>query len=220
MEIDFFFRTLAADKKSRAAAVILSGTGSDGSVGIKEIKDNEGLVLVQSEESAKHDGMPGSARSTGLVDMILDPEQMPRKLISYFKQPAQAGSKEANDGQQGDWLQKIFALLRVQAGHDFSFYKTNTIQRRISRGKLLNQIQDYETYLAFLRQDPQELNNLVQDLLIGVTNFFREPESYEVLKNEVLPKALAELTEDSYFRSHPQGGPGCYSLFSAGCAQV
>jgi two-component system CheB/CheR fusion protein len=208
LPIDFFFRTLAADRKSRAAAVILSGTGSDGSVGLKEIKDNEGLVLAQSEESAKHDGMPGSARSTGLVDMTLDPEQMPRKLISYFNQPAQARSKEPDDAPQRDWLQKIFALLRVQVGQDFSFYKTNTIQRRISRRMLLNHIEDYETYLAFLRQDPQELNTLFQELLIGVTNFFRDPESYEVLKNEVLPKVLAELQDDACFRVWV---PGCSS---------
>ncbi|MFO7801053.1 MAG: CheR family methyltransferase [Desulfovermiculus sp.] len=215
LPIDFFFRTLAADRKSRAAAVILSGTGSDGSVGLKEIKDHEGLVLAQSEESAKHDGMPGSARSTGLVDMTLDPEQMPRKLVSYFKQPVQAGAKKADDGPQGDWLQKIFALLRVQAGHDFSFYKTNTIQRRISRRMLLNQIEEYETYLAFLRQDPHELNALFQELLIGVTNFFRDPKSFESLKNEVLPKALAELQDDACFKVWVPGcstGEEAYSL--------
>ncbi|MFO7803106.1 MAG: CheR family methyltransferase [Desulfovermiculus sp.] len=208
LPIDFFFRTLAADRQSRAAAVILSGTGSDGSVGLKEVKDHEGLVLAQSEESAKHDGMPRSARATGLVDMILGPEQMAEKLISYFKQPSQASSKDAEDGPQGDWLQKIFALLRVQAGQDFSFYKANTIQRRISRRMLLNQIEEYETYLAFLRQDPGELNTLFQELLIGVTNFFRDPESFEVLKNEVLPKALAELQDDACFRVWV---PGCSS---------
>ncbi len=208
LPIDFFFRTLAADRKSRAAAVILSGTGSDGSVGLKEIKDHEGLVLAQSEESAKHDGMPGSARATGLVDITLEPEQMSRKLISYFNQPARARPKEADVAQKQDWLQKIFALLRVQKGQDFSFYKVNTIQRRISRRMLLNQIEEYETYLAFLRQDPRELNNLFQELLIGVTNFFRDPESFEVLKNEVLPEALAELKKDSYFRVWV---PGCSS---------
>jgi two-component system CheB/CheR fusion protein len=208
LPIDFFFRTLAADRKSRAAAVILSGTGSDGSVGLKDIKDNDGLLLAQSEGSAKHDGMPGSARATGLVDMVLDPEQMPRKLISYFNHPAQAGPRKADAAPQRDWLQKIFALLRVQAGHDFSFYKANTIQRRISRRMVLNQIEDYETYLAFLRQDSRELNNLFQELLIGVTNFFRDPESYAVLKNEILPKALAELPENSNFRVWV---PGCSS---------
>ncbi len=208
LPIDFFFRTLAADRKSRAAAVILSGTGSDGSVGLKEIKNNEGLVLAQSEESAKYDGMPGSARATGLVDMILDPEHMPQKLISYFNQPAQASSKETDVTTDRDWLQKIFALLRVQMGHDFTFYKANTVQRRISRRMLLNQIEDYEIYLTFLRQDHRELNTLFQELLIGVTNFFRDPESFDSLKNEVLPKALAELHNDSCFRVWV---PGCSS---------
>ena len=138
LPIDFFFRTLAADKKARAAAVILSGTGTDGSVGLQEIKNFEGLVLVQEPKSAKYDGMPRSALATGLVDMARKPEAIVHTLTDYFNQPAQARIKESEFLENKDWLHKIFALLRVQSGKDFSFYKKNTILRRISRRMVLN----------------------------------------------------------------------------------
>lgn len=146
LPIDFFFRSLAADKASKAAAVILSGTGTDGTVGLKEIKNFEGLVLAQDPETAKYDGMPRSAMSTGLVDMVLAPEEMIQKLTDYFKQSVQVRVKEPEALENRDWLNKIFALLRIQAGQDFSFYKRNTILRRIGRRMVLNQIEDYETY--------------------------------------------------------------------------
>ncbi len=208
LPIDFFFRTLARDRKSKAAAVILSGTGSDGTVGLKEIKNYEGIVLAQSEESAKYSGMPGSATATGLVDLVLDPEEMPHKLIAYFNQPLQARVREPETSDNQEWLRKIFSLLRLQTGLDFSFYKTNTIQRRISRRMLLNQIEDYETYLSFLRQNSQEVNALFQELLIGVTNFFRDPESFEILKKRVLPEIFSKLEDDTNFRVWV---PGCSS---------
>ena len=208
LPIDFFFRTLAADRKARAAAVILSGTGSDGTVGLKEIKNYEGLVLVQSEESAKYNGMPRSAIATGLVDMILDPQDMPDKLIAYFGLSGQAKIREPEISENQEWLSKIFSLLRVQTGQDFSFYKTNTIQRRISRRMVLNQIEDHEAYLSFLRQNSRELKALFQELLIGVTNFFRDPESFEVLKKKVLPDVFSRLKDDTNFRVWV---PGCSS---------
>jgi len=215
LPIDFFFRTLAADRKSRAAAVVLSGTGSDGTVGLKEIKNYEGLVLAQSEKTAKYDGMPRSAMATGLVDMTLAPGEMAEKLITYFDQPVQARGKEPEVAESKDWLHKIFALLRVQAGQDFSFYKTNTILRRISRRMILNQIADYETYLSFLRKDSKEVNALFQELLIGVTNFFRDPESFQILKKKVLPDVFVHLKDDTTFRVWVPGcstGEEVYSL--------
>ena len=208
LPIDFFFRTLAADKKARAAAVILSGTGTDGTVGLKEIKNHEGLVLAQDPETAKYDGMPRSAIATGLVDMTLGPEEIVHKLADYFKQPVQARAQEPEVSENKDLLHKIFALLQVQTGQDFSFYKKNTILRRISRRMVLNQIESYQTYLSFLRQDPKEVNVLFQELLIGVTNFFRTPESYEILKEEVLPKIFSSLQDDTAFRIWV---PGCSS---------
>jgi len=208
LPIDFFFRTLATDRASRAAAVILSGTGSDGTVGLKEIKNFEGLVMAQDEKTAKYDGMPKSAISTGLVDMTLPPEEMVQKLNDYFMQSVQDKVKEPEIEENKDWLHKIFALLRVQAGQDFSFYKQNTILRRIGRRMVLTRIEDYETYLSFLRKDPKEVNALFQELLIGVTNFFRDPESFEVLKKEVLPESFANSKDDTTFRVWV---PGCSS---------
>jgi two-component system CheB/CheR fusion protein len=127
LPIDYFFRTLAVDEQSRAAAVILSGTGSDGTVGLKEVKNYEGLVLVQSTETARYDGMPGSALATGLVDMALAPEDMPRTLGDYFDQRDHGPARQQAAEEDKVLLHKIFALLRVQIGQDFSFYKPNTI---------------------------------------------------------------------------------------------
>jgi two-component system CheB/CheR fusion protein len=208
MPIDYFFRTLASDKKSNAAAIILSGTGSDGTVGLREIKDNEGLVLVQSKDTAKYDGMPASAIHTGLVDMVLAPQDMPQKLGEYFDHRHRVADKKQEVSQDQEWLNKIFALLRVQAGQDFSFYKTNTIHRRIQRRMVLNQIESKDTYLSFLRENPNEVNALFRELLIGVTNFFREPESFEVMKNKILPKVFKGLRDDALFRVWV---PGCSS---------
>ncbi len=208
MPIDYFFRSLAADKKSRTAAVILSGTGSDGSVGLKDIKSNDGLVLAQSGDTAKYDGMPWSAQKTGLVDIVMAPQDMPEKLERYFDQRMKVEKEEGQQPDNRKPLHKIFAMLRVQVGHDFSNYKTNTIQRRINRRMILNQIQSHDDYLRFLRQDRHEVDALFREMLIGVTNFFRDPKSFEVLKQEILPKVMATLKNDSTFRVWV---PGCSS---------
>ncbi|MCF8031387.1 MAG: PAS domain-containing protein [Desulfohalobiaceae bacterium] len=213
LPIDFFFRSLALDRGNRAVAIILSGTGSDGTVGLKEVKAAEGLVLVQSEASAKHDGMPRSAANTGLADMILSPEQMPEQIVRYFGFSGPA--MESLDRKDRDWLPKIFALLRVQVGHDFSAYKESTLLRRINRRMGLNQVDDHEAYVRFLRQSPEELNALFRELLIGVTNFFRDPQSFEVIKWDILPEILSGMDEDSVFRAWIPGcstGEEVYSL--------
>ena len=213
LPIDFFFRSLAADRGNRAVAVVLSGTGSDGTVGLKEVKAAEGLVLVQSEASAKHDGMPRSAANTGLADMILSPEQMPDQIVRYFGSSGPAA--ESRGRKDRDWLPKIFALLRVQVGHDFSAYKESTLLRRINRRMGLNQVDGPEAYVRFLRQSPEELNALFRELLIGVTNFFREPQSFEVFKRDILPGLLSGLDEESVFRAWIPGcstGEEVYSL--------
>ena len=213
LPVDFFFRSLAADKKNQAVGVILSGTGTDGTVGLKDIKSHEGLVLVQSESTAKYDGMPRSAINTGQADMILAPEEMPEKLRQYFEYRTSMVQQESPREQ--DWIHKIFALLRVRFGHDFSEYKENTLLRRINRRMGLNQIQDHEVYLRFLRENPQEQKSLFQEMLIGVTNFFREPQSFEVLKQDVLPHVLHDLQEGSALRAWIPGcstGEEAYSL--------
>ncbi|MDZ7699887.1 MAG: chemotaxis protein CheB [Deltaproteobacteria bacterium] len=214
--IDLFLRSLAQDQGRNAAAIILSGTGSDGTFGINDIKANEGLVLVQSEESAGYDGMPRSAINTGLVDMVLSPEEMPQKLVHYFSHPpAREDIKAGKSDDERQWLNKIFAILRTQVGHDFSPYKPNTTLRRIARRMSLNQIDDRDTYVRYLRENPGEVEALFRDLLIGVTSFFRDAKSFEALKTNVLPRLLARVNEGEIFRAWIPGcatGEEVYSL--------
>ena len=202
LPIDFFLRSLAQDKRSEAAGIILSGTGTDGTLGVKEIKLLDGLVLAQSEESAKYDGMPRSAIDSGMVDMVLAPEAMPEKLTHYFYHFNAAAEHKPSptDDTDKNWLNKIYSLLRLKIGHDFSLYKKNTIVRRINRRMSLNQIKDFETYIRFLRENPEEPDFLFKELLIGVTNFFRDEQSYEILKQKILPDMFKQIPEDSIFR--------------------
>ncbi len=164
LPIDSFLSSLAIDQGSNAAAIILSGTGTDGTLGVKEIKANDGLVLVQSEESAGYDGMPRSALGTGLADMVLAPEEMPKKLEHYFRHSrasyGRGPATAAAASDQQEWLNKIFAILRTRLGHDFSAYKDSTILRRIDRRMGLNQIKSHETYVRFLREKPGEVEVL------------------------------------------------------------
>ncbi len=217
LPIDLFLRSLAQDRERYAAAVILSGMGTDGTLGAKEIKAREGVVLAQSEESASHDSMPRSVINAGLADLILAPEEMPPKLIQYFSH-----SKTAMTGHDADVpedrqkrLNKIFAVLRARTGHDFSAYKANTVLRRIGRRMSLNQIDGHETYVRFLRENPEEADALLREMLIGVTRFFRDPESFEVLKNKALPDMLSGMPDDAPFRAWVPGcstGEEVYSL--------
>lgn len=202
LPIDFFLRSLAQDKGPEAAGIILSGTGTDGTLGVKEIKLLDGLVLAQSEESAKYDGMPRSAVDSGVVDLILAPEKMPEKLTHYFYDFNTAAERKPSptDDNGKNWLNKICSILRLKIGHDFSLYKKNTIIRRINRRMSLNQIKDFVTYIRFLRENPEEPDLLFRELLIGVTNFFRDEQSYEILKQKILPDMLNQMPEDSIFR--------------------
>lgn len=214
--IDSFFRSLALDQQRKAAAVILSGTGTDGTLGIKEIKACEGLVLVQSQASAEYDGMPQSAINTGLVDMTLLPAEMPGKLHHYFAYTLKTGTPQMTPTEtQKRCINKIFSILRVQVGHDFSMYKINTIQRRIFRRMSLNQINSHEGYVRYMQQNPSEAEALFRELLIGVTSFFRDPDSFDALKNNVLPTLIEQTKEDETFRAWIPGcstGEEVYSL--------
>ncbi|HEX9116921.1 MAG TPA: chemotaxis protein CheB, partial [Anaerolineae bacterium] len=179
LPIDFFFRSLALDQADRAICVILSGTGSDGTLGLKAIKEVGGMAMVQSLESASYDGMPRSAIATGQVDYILPPEKMPGELAAYTQRAyvhrAQPVASPA--ARPGNSLQKIAALLRAHNGHDFTGYKEQTVQRRIERRMAVTQIDEIDDYVRFLQQSPSELETLFRDLLIGVTAFFRDPEA-------------------------------------------
>ncbi len=223
LPIDLCLKSLAQDQGSNAAAIILSGTGTDGTLGVKEIKANNGLILVQSEESASYDGMPRSAISTGLVDMVLTPEEMPKKLIHYFThykksrglRPSITLPPATVAENQQNWLNKIFAILRTQIGHDFSAYKVNTLHRRISRRMGLHQIENHEKYVRYLRENPGEVEVLFRELLIGVTNFFRDTESFEVIKKNIIPELFDQMPEDATFRVWIPGcstGEEVYSL--------
>ncbi|BBO83203.1 chemotaxis protein CheR [Desulfosarcina ovata subsp. sediminis] len=216
LPIDQFLRSLAHDRGANAAAVILSGTGTDGTLGAKEIKAKGGLVLVQSEDSAGYDGMPRSAANSGVADIIVAPEEMPQRLSHYFSHPEKALKKQpAAASDQRDWLSKIFAILRTQIGHDFSLYKNNTLLRRIKRRMELNQIAHYEQYVRYLRENPAEVQALFRELLIGVTHFFRDASSFQALKANILPDLLGRINADGTFRAWIPGcstGEEVYSL--------
>lgn len=214
--IDHFFKSLALDRGFCSAAIVLSGTGTDGTLGLREIKANEGLVLAQTRESAEHDGMPGSAINTGLTDTVLKPEEMPGRLIEYFLKPHEnIGQKELIDNVHQKWLDKIFSILRARVGMDFSTYKQNTLIRRIGRRMSLNQIESHDSYVRFLRENPSEVDVLFRELLIGVTSFFRDAESFHTLKNKVFPDVFDRVENDSTFRVWVPGcstGEEVYSL--------
>jgi two-component system CheB/CheR fusion protein len=191
LAIDFFFRSLADDQQDRSIGVILSGMGSDGTLGLRAIKEKAGVVFVQEPASAKFDGMPSSAIDAGLADVIAPVEALPGKILAYLQHTpliARPGLAQGDKAQSA--LEKIVILLRAKTGHDFSLYKKNTVYRRIERRMGLHQIDKIATYVRFLQENPQELELLFKELLIGVTNFFRDQEEWEKLKVEVMPALL------------------------------
>ena len=207
LPIDFFFRSLADDRQDKSIGVILSGMGSDGTLGLRAIKEKAGAVFVQAPESAKFDGMPRSAIDAGLADVVAPAEELPGRIIAYLKHaPLFARPGHALEEKAQSSLEKVFILLRTQTGQDFSLYKKSTVYRRVERRMGLHQIDRIATYIRFLQENPQEIELLFKELLIGVTGFFRDPAAWEHLKKEVIPALL---------KRHPAGGalrawtPGC-----------
>ncbi len=191
LPIDIFLKSLAEDQAERSIAVILSGTGSDGTRGVRVIKELGGMVMVQDEESAKFDGMPRAAISTGLADIILPPEKMPEQLLAYIAHPYISGKKQSDLLlKDADALTRLFAELRDKTKVDFTYYKPTTITRRIERRMSVNQISDFENYVEYLQNYPGEVTALYRDLLIGVTNFFRDPDAMHELEEKWLPELL------------------------------
>jgi two-component system, chemotaxis family, CheB/CheR fusion protein len=192
LPIDHFFRSLAADMKEKAICVVLSGTGSDGSLGLKAVKGEGGITLAQDVRQAKYDGMPQSAIDTGFVDLVLPVEKMPRELIKYAGHPylKEAAPKPSEAQRFTDVINHIFAVVRKATGIDFTSYKQNTIRRRIERRMALGHIETHEEYAAFLKSNPAEVEQLYKDLLIKVTSFFRDPQAFNVLQEEVIPRIL------------------------------
>jgi two-component system, chemotaxis family, CheB/CheR fusion protein len=208
LPIDFFFRSLAEDQQDRAICLILSGAGSDGTVGLQAIKGAGGMALVQKETTAKFDGMPRSAIATGLVDYVLPVEHMPPLLVAFARSPylRLETAPPVPTGLAADLLRQIVVLLRSRTKHDFSAYKPTTLRRRIERRMLINQIQTAEQYVRFLGDTPHELDLLFQELLIGVTSFFRDPEVFTLLAATVFPDLLASGPEQPTLRVWI---PGC-----------
>jgi two-component system CheB/CheR fusion protein len=189
LPIDFLFASLASDQQERAIGVVLSGTGSDGTQGVREIKAEGGMVMVQSPASAEFDGMPQSALATGLVDFELPPAEMAVQLMAYVAHALGRPPRPASElsALGGNVLKKIFVLLRAQTGHDFSQYKPSTIHRRIERRMAVHQIESMAGYVKYLQQTPAEVQALFNDLLIGVTHFFRDTEAFAALEEKVIP---------------------------------
>ncbi len=206
LPIDIFFRSLAEDQGDRAIGIILSGTGSDGVRGIRAIKEAGGMVMVQSEDSAKFDGMPRAAIATGLPDIVSPPDAMPAKLVAFSKHlfAASQGHPQALLSDE-DGLTRIFALLREQTKVDFTYYKPSTVLRRIERRITVCQSDNLRDYVRILESNPAEVSTLYRELLIGVTSFFRDREVFTELGNTYLP-ALLKATEHKEVRFWV---PGC-----------
>ena len=215
LPIDIFFRALADDRKENSIGIILSGMGSDGSLGIKGIKEKHGLVLVQEPGSAKFDGMPRSAIEAVIPDMVAPANELPEKLIACLRlSPKDVESADILHKNVSS-LEKVVILIRDHVGHDFSLYKKNTLLRRIERRKGIHQISKIQHYVRFLQENPQEIDILFKELLIGVTSFFRDEAVWEVFKNKHLPEMLNSLPERSVLRAWVTGcstGEEAYSL--------
>lgn len=193
LPIDIFLTSLAEDQGEKAVAIILSGTGSDGTRGVRAIKEKVGMIMVQNTESAAFDGMPRSAIATGLSDYILPPDEMPEELLRFIKHPY--ASKQESSGSlltDEGGLNRIFALMREKTTIDFTYYKPSTVVRRIERRMTVNQIISLPDYVRYIEGFPKEIDCLQRDLLIGVTNFFRDPPAFKELRETWLPQLMRE----------------------------
>ncbi|HTL73574.1 MAG TPA: chemotaxis protein CheB [bacterium] len=216
LPIDFFFRSLAQDQQEHSVGVILSGMGSDGTLGLRAIKEKAGVVLVQEPATAKFDSMPRSAIDAGLADIVAPAHELPARILAYLKRtPLLARTEAVLEEKTQSALEKVVILLRAQTGNDFTCYKRNTLYRRIERRMGIHQIAKMAAYVRYLRENSQELDLLFKELLIGVTNFFRDPAAWEQLRDHALPGLLASRTPGQTLRAWVPGcstGEEAYSL--------
>ena len=216
--IDGFFRSLAEDCGDHAVCIMLSGTGTDGTLGLRAIKEYGGMAMAQTLDSAKYDAILRSAIATGLVDHVLPVEEMPAKLLDYAAHLASSSDDGAPDtlrARIAGNMSRIHSILRRKAGHDFSQYKENTIARRVERRMKALQIETAERYVQALDSQPEEAERLFNDLLIGVTQFFRDPEAFAALETEVIPKLFEGKGEADQVRVCVMGcatGEEAYSI--------
>ena len=206
LPVDSFFRSLARDQGPLAVAVVLSGTGSDGTLGLRAVKGEAGLVIVQLEDSARFEGMPRSAIDSGLADHVLAPQDMPAQLLAYGDHVASPSATSGITIDDDDALQKILVILRDRVGHDFSLYKKNTICRRIMHRMSIQQIDTTNEYVCFLQSSEREAGILYKDLLIGVTSFFRNPAAFDALQLKFIPRLIAAFPAEQTVRVWV---PGC-----------
>jgi len=218
LPIDYFLRSLAEDCQEHSIGVILSGMGSDGTLGLRAIKEKAGLALVQEPSTAKFDSMPRSAMDAGLADIVAAPEALPEKITGYlrraplihkFDTPVEGGAQSTPEGNKAQGtLEKIMLLMRARTGHDFSLYKRNTIVRRIERRMGLHQIDKMAGYVQYLQENPQEMDLLFKELLIGVTRFFRDHEVWGQLREQLIPELLESRAP----------GPSALRVWVPGCS--
>ena len=209
-EIDGFLCSLAKDQQQRAVGILLSGTGQHGVRGLQEIKAAGGMVIAQDPKSAAYPSMPQAAIDADTVDYILPPEEMPAVLVKYAAHPYvnHVNDSVAAAEPEPDHVQRVLALLRAHTKYDFRAYRKKMLMRRVERRMGLNQVDNLPRYIEMLREQPEEVKRLFQDLLIGVTEFFREAEAFEILRQQVLPKMIARLDADTPLRVWV---PGCAS---------
>ncbi len=201
LPIDTFFRSLAEDQGEKSIAVILSGTGSDGARGLRAIKEAGGMVMAQNPDSAKFDGMPRSAIDTGLVDVVLSPEDMPARLVGFLRRPMVSPADRQNVLlSDEDGLIRIFAMLREHTKLDFTYYKPSTVLRRIERRLSVCQCADLRDYVRLMESKPSEVTTLYRELLIGVTHFFRDREVFDHLSENYLTELFLNATPQSEIR--------------------
>lgn len=197
--IDIFYRSLAKDQKEKAIAIILSGTGTDGTKGIEVIKEYGGMVMVQEPASAKFDGMPNHAISSGNADYILIPKNMPEELFRFVNEEPVNILKDGKIDE--DQLDDIFRMVYRENGHDFNLYKTPTIVRRITRRMTDKNIRELHSYIEVLKKDPNEVKLLGNDFLIGVTRFFRDKPAFEILESRIIPEIISTKEDGSVLKA-------------------
>jgi len=215
LPIDFFLRSLADDMKELAVGVILSGMGSDGSLGARALKERNGIVVVQEPNTAKFDSMPRNVIDTVMVDIVAPPQDLPIKLMSIVKHIPVLKTSMDVDVKDQSALEKIIILLRNNTGNDFSLYKKNTVYRRIERRMGVHKIEKISAYVTFLQENVKEVDILFKELLIGVTNFFRDKDVWENLVDVVIPTIITKQQEGSIMRAWVAGcstGEEAYSL--------
>jgi chemotaxis methyl-accepting protein methylase len=216
LPIDFFFRSLAEDQHERSVGIILSGMGSDGTLGLRAIKEKAGVTLVQDPATAKYDSMPRSAIAAGLDDFVAPVGELPSKLIAYYQflPPVSKSDLPLAEKDQSA-LEKIVILLRARTSNDFTMYRRSTLYRRVERRMGIHRLSKIASYVRYLQENPQELDILFKELLIGVTRFFRDPAAWQALAKKALPKLLARRPAGGVLRAWVAGcstGEEAYTL--------